>query len=105
MDVTELVVVAFLVFFLLLGPDKLKDIARALGEAQREYRKASSQIFNPPPPTQTEEELLRDTAKKLGIHTEGKTKEQLAEEIVRKAGEIGKQLPPKEKEVKPEAAK
>lgn len=88
---TEIALI-LVVILLLFGPSKLPELAKSVGEAMREYRKASSEILSPPPtPKPTEEQLLIDTAKKLGISTERKTKEQIAEEIVKKAAEVGKE--------------
>ncbi|HYB93002.1 MAG TPA: twin-arginine translocase TatA/TatE family subunit [archaeon] len=147
MDLATTLIVGFIIFYLLFGPDRLKDIARMLGQATREFQKASKDVLTPlqqtssdiitplkqtsseilaplqglssqmtaplkgvssqmtaPRPPITEEGLLRDTANKLGINIEGKTTSQLAEEIVRRAGEISRKLPPKEEEVKAEVA-
>lgn len=85
-----LIVVIMLIIF---GPEKLPDMARALGKAMQEYRKASSQIFEPltTTPKPTEGQMLMETAKKLGIPTEGKTTEQISQEILKKASEVSKE--------------
>ncbi|MER3601603.1 MAG: twin-arginine translocase TatA/TatE family subunit [Nitrososphaerota archaeon] len=69
----EWIVVAIIVIALLLwGPTKLPELARALGRARREYQKASQE---------EEEDKLLQLAKSLGIATEGKTREQIAQEV------------------------
>ncbi len=81
-----------LILLIIFGPEKLPEMARALGKAVREYRKASSQIFESlTTPKPTEEQLLIETAKKLGIPTEGKTAEQISQEILKKASEASKE--------------
>lgn len=84
-----------LVLLLIFGPERMPQMAKALGQAIREFRKASESPFYeaPTPPKPTQEKALMDTAKKLGITTEGKTTEQVAEEIVKKAGEVSKGVP------------
>lgn len=83
-----------LILLIIFGPERMPQMAKALGEAIREYRKASETPFYevPTPPKPSEEQVLMDTAKKLGITTEGKTTEQIAEEILKKAGEVSKEL-------------
>jgi len=87
--VVLLVVVALLVW----GPQKIPELARALGKvrgefdkAQKEFEAASREYAKPTPekPAASSEDILIDTAQKLGISTEGKTKEQISQEIVQK---------------------
>jgi len=81
-----IVLVVVLVLFL-WGPEKLPKLARAVGQAKREFEKASREV---------QEELTRPSAetsraggsndiiqiaRSLGIETEGKTREQIADEI------------------------
>ncbi len=82
-----LVVLAIVAIILLWGPSKLPELAKALGRAKGEFEKASRE-YTRPSPTRTvkrssADELI-ETAKKLGINTEGKTKKQISEEIVEK---------------------
>jgi Tat protein translocase TatB subunit len=41
---TQELILIFLVAFIFLGPKKLPEIARSLGKAVREFRKASSEL-------------------------------------------------------------
>ena len=81
-----LVIVAIIVIVFLWGPQKLPEMARSLGQAKREFEKAAreaSTVVNTS--TSSNEAIPQDplivAAKSLGIHTEGKTKEEIAKEI------------------------
>lgn len=98
----EWIIVAVIIVVLLLwGPSQLPKIARALGEAKKEFKKATKEaeemreevreVARPFTETVSEagselkgmnDELLR-IAKELGISTEGKTRDQIADEIIR----------------------
>lgn len=79
-----------MILLILFGPKRLPELARAFGRAKHEYERAASGKYPEEEETTTEkkkeeedkEKLLIDTAKKLGISTEGKTLDQIAEEIV-----------------------
>ncbi len=89
-----LIILIALVIILIWGPSKLPSLARGMGEAIREFRKAASGV--------AEEEVRRvekkeeidqkiiEMARSLGISTEGKTKEQILDEINRKLAELKK---------------
>ncbi|MFX0195246.1 MAG: twin-arginine translocase TatA/TatE family subunit [Candidatus Hodarchaeota archaeon] len=79
--------VIILIALLLIGPKKLPDLARALGSAQKEYEDARRTTVTKKTEEKKEEELLIEQAKKLGIKTEGKTIEQIAQEVLQKAEE------------------
>jgi sec-independent protein translocase protein TatA len=82
-----LVVLAIVAIILLWGPSKLPELAKALGKAKGEFEKASREFTKPSPTTtakRSSTDELMETAKKLGINTEGKTKKQISEEIVEK---------------------
>lgn len=85
-----LVILAIVAIILLWGPSKLPELARALGRAKGEFEKASRELKNPSSTLtgqveRSSDNVLIETAKKLGINTEGKTKEQISEEILHKA--------------------
>ncbi len=91
LDATELLVIAVIaVVIFLWGPQKIPELARGLGRAKREFDMASKEITagatTSPAPTAalSGDELLIRTARQLGISTEGKTREQISEEIVAK---------------------
>lgn len=84
-----LVIILLIAIVFLWSPKKIPELARSLGQAKREFdsamRDVSSAASTPqqsmlPPDTQ-----LVNTAKRLGIATEGKSAEQLSQEIVSKA--------------------
>ena len=92
LGIPELLLI-FGVILILFGPKKLPELARALGKAKREYEEA---LTEPKPKKsaeeestevkkeKSEEETLLETAKKLGIETEGKTMEEIADEIMKR---------------------
>ena len=93
-----IIIVVILAVIFMWGPNKVPEIARAIGEAKREFDKASKETTtlvqqavalpstSPAPasstatPTSTDPVIV--AAKSLGIITEGKTKEELAKEII-----------------------
>lgn len=107
----ELLIILF-VALLILGPSKLPQLAKSLGEAIKEFRKASSGIAEdlssygakpaiqrqPIIPAELKEvgkseepdkETIKKLAEKLEISTEGKTETQIIKEIIEKAREKG----------------
>lgn len=94
LGIPELLLI-FGAILILFGPKKLPELARALGRARKEYEMALKE--EPKPETETEsesrtekkkekseEEILLETAKKLGIDTEGKSIEEIADEILKR---------------------
>ncbi len=96
------------IVIIMWGPAKIPQFARALGQAKGEFSKASKEFNNaanldsstqpvatttrtvaPASAIKTKDELLLETAQRLGIPTEGKTREQLSEEISVKAKILG----------------
>ncbi len=83
---------------LLLGPDKVPKLGRAIGNAMKEYQdalkgikttakspqKMTDQLVNTISREPSEDEKLIESAKQLGIQTEGKTIEQISKEILEK---------------------
>ena len=93
------------IVIIMWGPAKIPQFARSLGQAKGEFNKASKEfkdaalatennatVVAKPAPTsviKTKDEMLLETAQKLGIPTEGKTREQLSEEISIKVKILG----------------
>ena len=93
------------IVIIMWGPAKIPQFARALGQAKGEFNKASKEFNDaasqegsakpasaatPPPATiKTKDEMLLETAQKLGISTDGKTREQISEEISVKVKLLG----------------
>jgi sec-independent protein translocase protein TatA len=82
----ELLII-LLILLLILGPTKLPALARGLGQAIREFKKASSGLYDEEekpkstqkpitkPKTETDDdEVILKLAEKLGVSTEGKQK-------------------------------
>jgi sec-independent protein translocase protein TatA len=81
------VIVGALAVFLIWGPNKIPQLARSLGMAQKEFKKAQSGVdgivegITAEGNSSTDEKLL-EVAHNLGINTEGKSMNQVASEIV-----------------------
>lgn len=83
-----IVIVGVLVIFFLWGPNKIPQLARAIGQARKEFDRASKDLISPSeekPAATSADDTLIDTAKKLGVSTEGKTRDEISREIVQKA--------------------
>jgi sec-independent protein translocase protein TatA len=78
-----LIVLAIIVVLFVWGPQKLPEFARSIGLARKEIEKAYKEASNPTA-SPVEADPLIETAKKLGISTEGKTRSQISDEIVAK---------------------
>ncbi|MCC6029956.1 MAG: twin-arginine translocase TatA/TatE family subunit [Candidatus Korarchaeum sp.] len=75
-----------LIALILFGPRKLPELARAMGEALREFKRAASSVEEgQKSPSQSErvegKVSIRELAMSLGIDVSGKTDEELLEEI------------------------
>lgn len=92
-DPLQWVIIGVIVIAVFLwGPQKIPEIARGVGRARREFENASKEGAEPAAAAATTtgaadsgDQLLFETAKKLGITTEGKTREQISAEIVSNA--------------------
>ncbi|AET34218.1 Sec-independent protein translocase subunit TatA/TatB [Pyrobaculum ferrireducens] len=88
-----IIVLIAIVIILIWGPSKLPSLARGMGEAIREFRKAASGIEEEPKRAERREEIdqkIIELAKSLGISTEGKTKEQILDEVNKRLAELKK---------------
>ena len=89
MDVLELAIIGIvIVVFILVGPKKIPELARALGMAKKEFTAGTQTGAAAPASAATGAQMGEDdlmvAARRLGISTEGKTREQISAEIVRK---------------------
>jgi len=92
-DPLQWIVIGVIVIVIFLwGPQKIPDLARALGRAKREFDDASREVGNTVSPgapkvsaDMTADQALVQAARGLGIATEGKTRTQISQEIVEKA--------------------
>jgi sec-independent protein translocase protein TatA len=91
------------IVIIMWGPAKIPEFAKALGRAKGEFSKASKEFTDaatttanapktivtaaPPAPVapvqalKSKDEVLLETARNLGIDTDGKTREQITEEV------------------------
>ena len=90
-------VLIFLIILLIFGPSKLPQLAKGLGQAIYEFRKASQGLTEEEREKQqrsrlsnVDDETLKKLAEKLGVKdTEGKNKDQLITEIIAEAKKKG----------------
>ena len=82
------------IVLIMWGPSKIPELAKALGRAKGEFSKAQKEFTtaaldteNGPstsaakPVIRSKDDMLLQAAKNLGISTDGKTREQLTEEV------------------------
>lgn len=93
------------IVIIMWGPAKIPEFARAIGRAKGEFNKASKEFNDaatmttlsaptvstaqPIKTIKSRDEMLIETARNLGITTEGLTREQIAQEISNKANALG----------------
>ena len=96
LDPIEWIVIGVIVVVIFMwGPAKIPELAKSLGLARKEFDDAKKQFGNPTqellkaatqspaPATQVSaDDLLIQTARKMGIVTEGKTREEITAEMV-----------------------
>lgn len=99
LDPLELIILGVIVVVILLwGPKKIPEFARSIGLARKEFEQAKKEALNPTttlldratqgsqgPAVSSSDDTLVQTAKRLGINTEGKTAQQISEEILARA--------------------
>ncbi len=92
---TEILII-ILIAIILFGPQKIPELAKSLGEAVRIFREESRKLTeptksesSPPQKGKVTEEQLTKLADALGVEKEGKTREELIEEIIEKAKKKG----------------
>jgi len=77
------ILIIIILLLLLFRPSTVTDLARSAGKAVGEFKKGEKEGKSKEP--QTDEDAIKEIAEKLGISVEGKTAEQLSEEILTKA--------------------
>ncbi len=83
-----LLILGVIAVILIWGPSKIPELAKSLGRARKEFDDASRGLMQPtstPPTDSPTPDNLVETAHRLGINTEGKTRQQISDEIVRNA--------------------
>lgn len=79
----ELILILAIVL-LLFGATRIKGLAKAVGESVTEFKKATSEKSSKTS-KEEEEEAIIEAAKKMGVETEGKSKEQILSAMSEKA--------------------
>ena len=83
------------IVIIMWGPSKIPELAKALGKAKGEFDKASKEFQEAAsttanaPKIRSNDEILLETARNLGIATDGKTREQISTEIAEKVKSMG----------------
>ena len=82
-----IVIIIALVVLLLWGPSKIPELARGLGRAKAEFERASREYLRESPTVKeasrsSDDDMIILIARSLGISTEGKTREEIFQEIV-----------------------
>jgi len=100
----EWIVVAVIVLVLFLwGPEKLPKIARSVGQAKKEFEKASRGLEeelaraasaqpsagSPSSSALASDDKLLEVARALNIPTEGRTRDEIAKDIIEKSQKSG----------------
>ncbi len=90
-DPLQLIIIGVvLIVVLLWGPKKIPELARSIGLARKEFQAGSKDSAGTPSTSATiaqssaPKDDLIETARKLGISTEGKTRQQISDEIVKR---------------------
>jgi sec-independent protein translocase protein TatA len=84
-------VVGVLAVIFLWGPNKIPELARSIGQARKEFEKVQKELTTLPSGDSTipaappkRDDALIIAANRLGIPTEGKTREAISKEIIEK---------------------
>ena len=96
---SEWIIIIFVALIVLLGTNRLPDVAKKLGKAVGEYNKTKNEVQNQfkdfsntnldvNGPVKNERQKLEMIAKSLGIDFSNKTNEELREDISSKIGKL-----------------
>ncbi|HLE46920.1 MAG TPA: twin-arginine translocase TatA/TatE family subunit [Candidatus Thermoplasmatota archaeon] len=82
----EIIFIVVLII-ILFGAQKIPELARSLGKAQREFNRAREELESEPASsTSSDEDRLRRAAQDLGINPSGKSVDELRQAIGEKVG-------------------
>jgi sec-independent protein translocase protein TatA len=99
-----IIVLVIIVVLFVWGPQKLPEFAKSIGLARKEIEKAYKEASDATASPAAADPLI-ETAKKLGISTEGKTRSQISDEIVAKGKASTTTITPTETDPLVETAK
>jgi len=84
-----MLIIIAIVILLIWGPSKIPGLARAIGQAIHEFKRgARGEVSESEIKITNKREEIYEIARKLGINTEGKTLDQIIDEINRKLNEL-----------------
>jgi sec-independent protein translocase protein TatA len=90
-----IIIIIIIVIFLIWGPSKIPELARSLGKAKKEFEKAMKEAEEIKQQAassidvqalKNDVDMLIETAKKLGIPTEGRTRAEIYNDVMAKLG-------------------
>ncbi|OYT55229.1 twin-arginine translocase TatA/TatE family subunit [Candidatus Bathyarchaeota archaeon] len=85
----EWIIIAVIAVILIFGAKKLPELARSIGRARGEFERGKIEVEKELKEVETSKptkETLMKIAKDLGIETEGKSEEEIRQEIAKKVG-------------------
>ncbi len=82
-----ILILGVVVVILIWGPQKIPELARSIGRARKEFDDASKGLTQPSgvSTSNSASDPLIETAHKLGINTQGKTRQEISDDIVKAA--------------------
>lgn len=89
----EWIILLAFIIIILFGAKKLPELARSIGKATGEFQRGRQEIekelktISEAPKEESEKEKLMKAAQELGINTEGKTEEEIRNQIKEKLSE------------------
>jgi sec-independent protein translocase protein TatA len=82
-----ILILGIVVVILIWGPQKIPELARSIGRARKEFDDASKGLIQPSSisTSTSASDPLVETAHKLGLNTQGKTRQEISDDIIKAA--------------------